>query len=30
VEHLRGKVLGCFCPPALCHGHVLAELADLE
>jgi len=30
IEHLRGKVLGCFCAPALCHGNVLAELADLD
>lgn len=26
---LRGKVLGCYCAPAACHGHVLAALADL-
>jgi hypothetical protein len=28
VHELRGKVLGCWCKPALCHGDVLAELAD--
>mmetsp|Transcript_32436 Transcript_32436/g.71662 ORF Transcript_32436/g.71662 Transcript_32436/m.71662 type:complete len:163 (+) Transcript_32436:84-572(+) len=27
-EALRGKVLGCWCAPLLCHGHVLAELLD--
>jgi hypothetical protein len=25
---LRGKVLGCYCKPAACHGDVLARLAD--
>jgi hypothetical protein len=25
---LKGKVLGCFCKPAACHGDVLAEIAD--
>ncbi len=29
VRTLRGKVLGCDCPPEPCHGDVLAELADL-
>lgn len=28
VERLRGKVLGCWCAPARCHGEVLARLAD--
>jgi hypothetical protein len=28
VPHLRGKRLGCWCSPSLCHGHVLAALAD--
>lgn len=28
VEALRGKVLGCFCAPKLCHGHVIAEWLD--
>lgn len=27
---LAGKVLGCWCAPALCHGEVLARLADGE
>ena len=25
---LRGKVLGCFCHPAACHGHYLAKLSN--
>lgn len=29
LESLRGQVLGCRCAPELCHGDVLAELADL-
>ena len=28
VSELRGKVLGCYCDPLPCHGHVLARLAD--
>ena len=28
LHELRGKVLGCWCKPAACHGDVLAELAD--
>lgn len=27
VHELRGKRLGCWCAPALCHGHVLAAMA---
>lgn len=30
LHELRGKVLGCWCKPADCHGDVLAELADKE
>lgn len=26
---LRGKVLGCWCAPAECHGDVLVELSSL-
>jgi hypothetical protein len=26
LESLRGKVLGCWCSPQRCHGHVLVEL----
>lgn len=29
LPELRGKVLGCWCKPDICHGDVLAELADL-
>jgi hypothetical protein len=29
VRALRGKTLGCNCPPLPCHGEVLAELADM-
>jgi hypothetical protein len=25
---LRGKLLGCWCPPEPCHGGVLAEIAN--
>ncbi len=28
LKELRGKRLGCWCSPKLCHGHVLAELAN--
>ena len=28
LGELRGKVLGCWCAPRACHGHVLVELAD--
>lgn len=28
LPELRGKVLGCWCAPRLCHGQVLAELAN--
>jgi Domain of unknown function (DUF4326) len=27
---LRGKVLGCWCAPAVCHGDVLAKYANRE
>jgi hypothetical protein len=27
-EELKGRVLACFCAPKLCHGDVLAEVAD--
>lgn len=30
LHELKGKVLGCWCKPELCHGDVLAELADAE
>ena len=28
LGELKGKVLGCWCAPERCHGHVLAELVD--
>lgn len=28
LPELRGKVLGCWCKPSICHGDVLAELAN--
>jgi hypothetical protein len=28
IHELRGKKLGCWCSPQLCHGDVLAQLAD--
>jgi len=29
IPELRGRNLGCYCIPEPCHGHVLAELADM-
>lgn len=29
VHELRGKTLGCWCAPALCHGHVLVAMASV-
>lgn len=28
LHELRDKVLGCFCVPLSCHGHILARLAE--
>ena len=28
IPRLRGKVLACWCAPALCHGNVLLELLE--
>ena len=28
LRELKGKILGCWCKPGLCHGDVLAHLAD--
>jgi hypothetical protein len=28
IQELKGKVLGCWCKPKLCHGDVLVELLD--
>lgn len=30
LPELRGKILGCWCKPDICHGDVLATLADLS
>lgn len=30
IHELKGKTLGCFCKPELCHGDILAELADAD
>jgi hypothetical protein len=27
---LKGKILGCFCSPLLCHGDILLEIANSE
>jgi len=27
-NELHGKVLGCYCSPLICHGDLLAEIAD--
>lgn len=29
LPELKGKVLGCFCKPKVCHGDVLVELIEL-
>ncbi len=28
VQHLKNKVLACYCSPKSCHGDVLAEMAN--
>jgi hypothetical protein len=30
MKTLRGKVLGCWCHPAECHGHIIAEIVNDE
>jgi hypothetical protein len=30
IPTLKGKILGCWCSPQLCHGLILAELANGE
>lgn len=27
-KELKGKVLGCYCSPKMCHGHILAAIAN--
>jgi hypothetical protein len=29
-EELKGKVLGCWCAPKLCHGNILSQIANEE
>lgn len=28
IKRLKGKTLGCWCKPELCHGDVIAEILD--
>lgn len=30
VHELKGKVLGCFCKPKLCHGDIIVEYIENE
>lgn len=30
LHTLKGRRLGCFCKPKMCHGDVLVELADAQ
>jgi len=30
IGSLRGKILGCWCSPKLCHGDVLIELVHVQ
>lgn len=30
LQELRGLRLGCWCSPAICHGDILAELANIQ
>jgi hypothetical protein len=30
IPSLRGKVLGCWCHPEECHGHIIAEIVNRE
>lgn len=29
-EELKGKILGCWCSPRLCHAEILAEIANTD
>jgi len=29
-QELKGKVLGCWCAPKLCHGNILEQIANEE
>lgn len=28
MKKLKGKILGCYCKPRICHGDILVELLD--
>jgi hypothetical protein len=30
IQELKGKVLGCWCSPKACHGHILSAIANSE
>lgn len=30
IHELKGKKLGCFCAPKVCHGHIIADYLDWE
>lgn len=30
IHDLKGKTLGCFCSPKLCHGHIIADYLNWE
>ena len=30
IHEIKGKVLGCFCKPAACHGDVLVDIAEVK
>ena len=29
-KELKGRILSCWCTPLLCHGHILAWIANME
>jgi hypothetical protein len=30
IDSIQGKTLGCYCPPKLCHGEVIADNSVLD
>ncbi len=30
LPELEGKILGCWCAPKLCHGHILIDLVNMR
>lgn len=30
IHELKGKTLGCFCVPKLCHGHIIVDYLNWE